>query len=787
MDTSSIIESFVFGARDWILIAVILSAATATLAIWSYAARSQLSRLRLLTMGLKIAAVAALAFCLLEPMRRVERPRPGANVMAIVVDNSQSMTMRPPGETLSRVDRIREQLATEAAWQARLAQDFDVRRYAFEERLHAVEELSTLEFDGNNSSLSGAITTLRDRFARRPVAGMVLFTDGLATDEVKAMLEEPAGFPVYPIVYGEDSKLQDITISSTTAAISDFELAPASVEAVIEAMGLAGEGLVVRLLDGEGKTLEKQNVTCESNSFEQKVRFQFRPPNPGFQMVRVRAMLASEDSDDPEKEPESRREITTLNNSRLVAIDRGGGPFRILYVAGRPNWEFKFVRRALEEDLEINLQALIRIAKEEPKFSFRDQAVDSSNPLLAGFEDDDEGSEQYDEPVLMRVGVEDNELKAGFPSGEEDLFAYDAIMLDDVEASFFTQQQMLLMRRFVAERGGGLMMLGGQENFLGGGYKQTPLGDILPVYLRGQENTFAKSAPVRYRLTREGGLEPWLRLRASEADEKKRVREMPDFLTWNTVADAKPGASVLASLETSKGSAPGLVTQRFGKGRTLALLVGDLWRWSMRRAEKDTDDLAQSWRQISRWLVNDAPKRLAVEVEAPTDALSAHRLNITLLDPGFSPMDNATINLTVTEPDGGIVMASATASADRPGVYEAEYWSKLDGGYRCEVNAIAPDGEEFEPVTTGWTAEPSATEFARIQPDRELLKQLAEKSGGELIAIEDLDTFVETLPTKKVPITESRVEPLWHRPWFVLLAIGCLCLEWGLRRWKGLP
>jgi uncharacterized membrane protein len=459
----------------------------------------------------------------------------------------------------------------------------------------------------------------------------------------------------------------------------------------------------------------------------------------------------------------------------------------VLYVSGRPDWEFKFLRRALEEDIEIELHALIRIAKKEPKFSFRDRGVDTVNPLLQGFSEDEETAEQYDEPVLLRLGVEEDELKAGFPSGEEDLFAYHAIILDDVEASFFSQQQMLLMRQFVAERGGGLLMLGGQESFLGGGYKDTPLGDVLPVYLQGQEKSQGRDYPVRYRLTREGALEPWLRLRANQLDERTRVQQMPDFLSWNSVPDVKPGASVLAQLETATGTEPGLVAQRFGKGRTLALLVGDMWRWSLRRPTDDADDLAQSWRQIGRWLTGDVPKRLQVEIQPPSGALEPHRALISLRDPAYEPMDNATVELKVTEPDGQEVTATATAHPQKPGVYVAEYWSRADGGYRCHIEAKGPDGEVIEPIDTGWTAEPSASEFARVEPDRELLQRLAQESGGELVPIENLESFVASLPSKKVPITESRVEPLWHRPWLILFAIGCLCLEWGIRRWKGLP
>ncbi len=780
-------DSLILGAKDWWWIAVVLTTIVVVLALWSYLARARLTLPLAFAMLLKLLAVSALAFCLLEPMQRSERPRPGANVMGLIVDNSRSMEIRPPGTQRSRIESLRPRLDTKSSWQTRLAQDFDVRRYSFAERLQAVDSLQELMFDGNHSSLADSLATLQSRFANRNVAGMLLFTDGLATDDVqRVLLDTKFTFPIYPILAESQEKLRDISLGQPTVVVSSFELAPASVEASLKAIGLTDRDITIRLIDPKGKTLDRQVIHCQADPFEQRVRFQFQPSEPGLQMIEMRAQLTSEDDEAPELT--SRVEATTANNRSLMAVDRGGGPYRVLYVSGRPNWEYKFIRRALEEDVELQFHGLVRIAKKEPKFSFRDQVVESANPLKAGFSDDEETVEQYDEPVLLKIGEGSAEaLKAGFPSGEEDLFAYHAIILDDVESSFFTQQQMLLMRQFVSERGGGLMMLGGQESFLGGGYRDTPLGDILPVYLRGSEDTADKTQPVRYQLTREGALEPWLRLRPNQADELKRFEEMPDFFTWNVVADLKPGASLLAEISTPNGSKPALAAQRFGKGRTMALLVGDFWRWSMRRATPETDDLAQSWRQIARWLTSDAPKRVQVDITAPSASLKPHRVTVSLRDPTFKPLDNATVKLAVTEPDGKIVDAVAMADPQRPGYYIAEYWSARDGGYRCRVAATSPDGEPLDVIETGWTAQPSVAEFARVEPDSDILRQLAEASQGELVPMDQLDQFVATLPTRKVPVTEARIEPLWHRPWLILFSIGCLCLEWGLRRWKGLP
>src|SRR5207253_2784454 len=84
---------------------------------------------------------------------------------------------------------------------------------------------------------------------------------------------------------------------------------------------------------------------------------------------------------------------------------------------------------------------------------------------------------EYDQPVLVRLGTEDKEeLRGGFPKDAEDLFGYHAVVLDDIEAGFFTQDQLSLLQRFVGQRGGGLLMMGGKNSFQEGGYARSAVG-----------------------------------------------------------------------------------------------------------------------------------------------------------------------------------------------------------------------------------------------------------------------------------------------------------------------
>src|SRR6185295_19207151 len=103
--------------------------------------------------------------------------------------------------------------------------------------------------------------------------------------------------------------------------------------------------------------------------------------------------------------------------------DRDPRPKRVLYVAGRPNWEFKFLHRSVEDDKQIEMVALIRIARREPKFEFIGRKGEGGNPIFRGFGKTDE-EHRYDQPILVRVGMHDkNELRSGFPKTAEELFS----------------------------------------------------------------------------------------------------------------------------------------------------------------------------------------------------------------------------------------------------------------------------------------------------------------------------------------------------------------------------
>jgi uncharacterized membrane protein len=755
---------------------------------WAYGRSFGSSPVRFTCTVLKILGIAALVLCLLEPLLSKQRAKPGANYFVVLADNSQGMQIHDRGQAQSRGDQIKKVLGTSGTWQPTLAETFQLRRYSFDSRLQPVADFGELDFNGSATALNAALRNIADRYRGQPLAGVLILTDGNATDG-NGTLDLSGLPPIFPIVAGSDDVPRDISVQKVAVSQTSFEDAPVTIQADVMVDGFADEEIRVEVIDSTGTKVEEQKQRADRKEQTLAFRFRLKPQERGLNFYQVRAVTRAESKG--ETNIAKAAEATLANNSRAAVVDRGRGPYRILYVCGRPNWEFKFLNRALAEDDQLQLVALIRIARREKKFEFMGRRGETSNPLYRGFGHTNEDTERYDQPVLVRLNTKDEfELKGGFPKTAEDLYQYHAIVVDDLEADFFTRDQMMLMQKFVSERGGGVMMLGGAESFREGKFGRTPIGDMLPVYLDRAES-LKPAGPLKLSLTTEGWLQPWIRLRDNESDERSRLNNMPGFEVLNEANAVKPGASVLAKVsDGATHTFPALAAQRFGNGRTAALLIGDLWRWGL-RDETMHKDMDKAWRQMMRWLVSDVPNRFEVHVAAKESADTV-LVQVRAREKTFQPLDNAAVQLVVTAiAEGGakstnVVRLKAEPSTE-PGLYEATYVARRAGAYRVDAIVADANGAEVGRAEAGWTSDPAAEEFRSLKPNRALLENIAKQTGGEIVSASGLDRFAKTLPNRKAPVTESVSIPLWHTPAMFLFALACFVAEWGVRRWKGLP
>lgn len=788
-----LIGAIEFGNQQWIwLVAGIVATATITL-VASYRSTTQSTWFKALLILLKVTGIALVALCLLNPTLVRQRIRPGENIITLLVDNSASMQIEDL-ENESRAEQLQEILKQDRdAWLTRLMQDFDLRRYSFAERLRQTENFEDLAFDGRSSQLAHALNDLSKNLKSQPFAGVLLLTDG-NTSDLNDLEQLEFNVPIYPVMLQSAAEpLFDISINQVSVSESPFEDAPVVISGILSSTATESIQAIVELMqadqEDDEKTQRKQLTLPPNESVP--VSFQLKPsdieikPDANGLFFYNLSVLQAEDTENSQLAAEA----TLANNERIISLNRKPTKNRILYVGGRPNWEYKFFNRAVSEDNQVQLVSLIRIARKEAKFDFRGRVGEEANSLFRGQDREaDEETESFDEAVLIRLNTRDEqELSGGFPKTKAELFEYDGLILDDIEAGFFSQDQQKLLDRFVAERGGGLLMLGGRDSFRHGAWHKTPLRDVLPIYLDQTEEPVGSQ--LKWNLTREGWLEPWMRVYPTEIEEQERLKKVPNLEILNTARQTKPGSRVFAELTDANGTQhPAVVAHQYGQGRAGAVLAGDLWRWAMKREEVSDDDLGQSWRQMLRWLVADVPQRMKASIEwIKIGETPAVEIEVRLRDKEYQPRENSVVKILITDPDGKKVELTAEPSLLETGLFAATYLPRLTGAYKAELTATGEESQLPQTVHIGWTHQPELDEFRNIAVNTTALESLAEKSGGEMVPIEHLGEFVRSLPQREMPMTEIQSTPLWHSPFLLLIALACLAGEWGLRRWKGLP
>src|SRR5207247_7969398 len=104
-----------------------------------------------------------------------------------------------------------------------------------------------------------------------------------------------------------------------------------------------------------------------------------------------------------------------------------------------------------------------------------------------------------------------------------------------------------------------------------------------------------------------------------EEDPEKNVqrwKKLPYLANFQEAGTPKPGALVLGEMTAAGHKMPLLITQNYGRGRTVVFATGGDWRWQMLQPVQDMSHEV-FWRQLLRWLVSDTPTRVVSSTPRP--------------------------------------------------------------------------------------------------------------------------------------------------------------------------
>jgi uncharacterized membrane protein len=723
----------------WVLWAAILVGAGALAAVlWRRRFASGALARTAVIWGLQTAFLALLLAMLWQPALSVVTLKPQQNVVAVVVDDSRSMGIRD-GNLLRSDDAKR---ALERMLPG-LSQRFQVRLYRLGKSADRIQNPKALSASDNATHIGAGLRQIVSESATLPVGAVVLLSDGADNSggiDADTIAEFKARqIPIHTVGFGRERLDHDIEVLSVDAPVSSLAGSRATAQISFRQRGFGGQKARIAIRDGTN-VLAMHELKLGPDGAQQTDSLLFQSGNPG-----VRNLTVSID-------PLPGEENVANNRITRVMEVRGGKP-RILYVEGEPRWEFKFIRRAMDEDQNVQLVTLLR-------------ATQNKN---------------------YRQGISDpKELEEGFPTKREQLFGYSALVLGSVEGDWLTTSQHEMIREFVDRRGGGLLFLAGRYGLAEGGYTKEPFTDLLPVTLPDHKNTY-HIAPAYVDLTMAGRESLICRL-VDDADANvERWKKLPFLMNWQEAGTPKPGALVLAESIPGNGRNryPLLVTENFGRGRTAVFASSGSWRWQMLQPVEDKTH-EMFWQQMMRWLVTGTPGPVVLTPASQTIADDSHaKLRAEVRDKTYAPAPDAQVEAHVIGPDGSSTVAPMRPDPAEPGVYTADASAPATGSYIAEAVARRGNDELGRGVAV-FRREDGVAEDFHTEQNRELLERLASQTGGRYYRPAEASRIGEEITYSQAGISVRQTLELWNMPVLFLLALALRSSEWLLRRKWGL-
>ena len=705
---------------------------------------------------LRTCVYILLIFFLLGPALVDKRVTKLRRPLTVLIDSSESMAFPAsskatqdgkPGK--SRLDLVREKLLNgQEPLIQKLNRDYDLRLYRFGTSVEPISpgSLSQLKAQDEGTRLLELLPRAATDAGAQ--SGILLFTDGITNGDQKTLDGTPAlSVPVFTVGVGETEGFTDVRIAEVRAPEFAFRGREFKIDLTVQAYGLKGKS--VPLYFNRGKNLiTSRPVAIDSDSFEQKITFSFNPKELGTHSFSLSI-------------PAQPGEQITENNHKEFKVDVHRDKIRVLTLSGSPAWNYRFLRMAMKQDPLIELVS----------FVFLRTPTDT-------------------------VDVPDNQLSLiPFPIDDiflEELKNFDVVFFDDFShRAYFNPVYLERVKDFVRD-GGGLAMLGGIRSFDSGGYAESALKDVLPVEL-DNKGTYQTQATVRPVLTASGKVHPITRLLPDPKANEEAWAKMPPLADLNQVRGARGETLLSASGDGAATGSPLLTIGRFGKGRTLALMTDDVWRWNfIAVGNRETpQNHLKLIRQAVRWLAQE-PAFEQVQIRPIPTSRPGEKVAIKLrvLKDDFTPTAQASVQLRVFGPEGEPSLVSATADSEE-GEYTGEYTPTKEGSYRVEAEASLA-GKTLGKDKTSFSVAFPYGETDDGRPRTDLLKQIAEASHGEFFSINDwndkaLDKIAAKLESHAPSqIVEQRQTRLWSTLWPFSIILALLSVEWWMRRKWGL-
>jgi hypothetical protein len=612
-----------------------------------------------------------------------------------------------------------------------------------------LEELKKLEPTGEASRLGAGVRTVLNDLRGTPPTAIVLLTDGINTEGESlgdaASYARRKNVPLFAIALGSREPVKNLKLSDLLVDEVVFVDDVVNFEFKLSGAGFSGRQVEV-VLHEKDKTavLASMKATVAGDGQPQKLRLPYRPTEVGEfdYVVEVKAL--------PEEDP---KQLDDNSEVRRVSVRKE--QVRVLLVQSYPNFEWRRLKAMLERDQTIELKTVLQEADLE--YAEIDQSA-------------------------LRV----------FPVRRDELFAFDVLILGDVNPSFLSSAAMQNIADFVTEKGGGIVFIGGPR-YMPLAFGDTPLEPLIPldlssVTLPADEESLRDSFAVQP--TDLGLASPPMQLGDTLEQTQQIWNGLPELYWLLEASRLKPAARVLAEHPTRAGAEgkplPIFVMQYVGAGKSLFHATDETWRWRYRVGDVY---FARYWVQTIRYLSRSKllGKDRAAELVSDREEYprgEAVRLRVRFFDERLAPAeDDGVVVMLERQGDTNRRLTLRRNAANR-GIFEGIVSRPAVGSYH--VWLASPTLEGQAPADDFLVVAPPG-EFERTEMDLAELERAASETNGKLYTVSTAHSLLNDLPAgRQVPIESLEPIVLWNKWPLLALFLVLIVGEWVLRKRRGL-
>ena len=715
-----------FGYNPWLLVLSLLLAGGLT--YWSY--RSTIPSIapgwRWLLGSLRFMALALICFLLLKPvvqhLSEIERPP----VLAVLIDDSQSMRVVGGSTSDTTAEAVRTRLRNSLS---PVLDDLPgtARVFAFDQSLRALSgsSLDSLTFSGSRSDIGAALSGVRDALQGENLRGIALVSDGqYNSGRNPARTADRFSVPVHTVTVGDTTRRRDLQVrrvATNDLAYVDTEV---PVQVTLGAEDVGGESVSVSLLQ-DGRVLDQTDVTLPNGTAELPVNLSYRPERAGLKQLTVRASAVT-------------GEATTRNNVRTVSQRVLETKRQVLLLGAAPSPSYAALRRVLERDANTTVTA--RVPQRNGSFyggALPDTLSQFDVVICAGFP-----SDAVPQTATKRVAatLEERTPALFFLDQQTDIRAWqryfsgvlpvqsDAGNLSFTEASFSPVE---------AERSHPVFQIDGADVSL---FERLPPLSVPSTAWTPTPDATVLAQANRPSLSRS---DPLLVVRRRAG---QRTAALLGTGTWRW-------ATLSADLKAADPLWPGLVS--------------NLLRW----VATQNDDRQVRVRPATATFEGDAPVTFTGQV----------------YDGSMTPVSEATVDVTITDSTGTEYPHSMTPLGN--GRYDLTVGSLPEGTYRYEAVARQSNrtlGRDQGQFSVGALR----LEYQQTRANPVLMRQIAARSGGRAYTEPGIASFTDDLAASSTfsatTVTNTTEAELWRTSLFLAVILVLLAAEWTLRKRFGL-